>query len=345
MFLSSIFTGPRILLLGAILLAMHPPVFLSALPKEEGLRISLGLFLFYLIRGIVMPFSNFLLLLEVPLFVIATLTSLLLVPDALVPGWHSVLLIFAPLSILLEGIAVIEIILDLNMLLGERLYDFSSALKATLLFACAAVYGGTLWAVAFLLQLHYMNGSLDATSAGAVAVLLTLLLIFTSLTLFSAHASIFDCVLLALYLGYDIAWISLEWKSPLAGLLNRQSSLSEFLETTIWLGTPLGSLRSMLKTIFSNAMPPHLFVHLLVQLILFSTAISLYERCNQDDEEESKISILWKRFGKALLVLFYTSAWLYYSRRTDLEIRVNWGRWMNAGLVLALYARYLAIGE
>ena len=129
----------------ALILAF-PPVFFTAVTTDEGLRISLGLFLFYTLRGLVAMISlskyrstqsvvflrtnQLLQLAEVPLFFGIIWSSLKLIPScSLVRLYEYFLLALGPLFTLLEGIAAMECILEIDPVYGESMAELNNVGK------------------------------------------------------------------------------------------------------------------------------------------------------------------------------------------------------------------------
>ena len=220
------------------------------------------------------------------------------------------------------------------------------------MFGHALAFGIIGWVV----QSHLAQGTLTVPSAASIAVLCTLLLVLTFVTLISEHALITDSTLLALYLSYNVIWIGSEWTKQrhanwfksdaytwvmhvLARVLPEEwlslLSVNQTVHSLVWLGTPLTSIHSMLRTLLS-LIAPSIIIHVSVQVGLFVLAARLFGQANvfesdEDGEESVGLSttflegaqdwlfnIFWPCLGRSLLILLYTHTWLLQVKRSDI---------------------------
>ena len=128
------------------------------------------------------------------------------------------------------------------------------------------------------------------------------------ITLISEHALITDSALLALYLSYNVIWIGSEWTRQrhtnwfnsdaytwfihsLARVLPQEwlslMNINQTVHSLVWLGAPLTSIHSMLKTLLS-LIAPSVIIHVFVQVALFVLAARLFGQANVMDTDEDE---------------------------------------------------------
>lgn len=227
------------------------------------------------------------------------------------------------------------------------------------------------------------------------------MLVLTFATLVSEHALITDSSLLAVYLSYNVAWIGTEWTKQrnigwfksdaytwfihLAARVLPEEWLSlmninQTVHSLVWLGSPLTSIHSMLRTLLS-LIAPSVIIHISVQVALFVLAARLFGQANIiDDEEDGEESVglsgtfiediqdwlfnvFWPCFGRSLLIILYTHTWLLQIKRNDiltaspydpligrdrslmheLATNPNAARWCNVIVCFLIYVKHLMV--
>ena len=264
------------------------------------------------------------------------------------------------------------------------------------LFAHTLAFGVIGWVI----QGHLTQGTLSAFSAASVAVVCTLMLVLTFATLVSEHALITDSSLLAIYLSYNLAWIGTEWTNQrntnwfksdaytwfihlAARVLPKEwlslMSIKQTVHALVWLGAPLTSIHSMLRTLLS-LIAPSIIIHVSVQVALFVLAARLFGQANAIDGEEGGegdgfsstfiedtqdwlFNVFWPCLGRSLLILLYTHTWLLQVKRNDiltvspydplagsnqslmysLATNPNVARWCNVIVCLSIYVKHLLV--
>lgn len=212
----------------------------------------------------------------------------------------------------------------------------------------------------------YLSGLIKTVvSASLVAVLITLLLILTGLTLLVDHASITDCSLLALYLTYNL-WIIARTRASDISIRSPGSAgaargrlgggvVDFFLtHTTAWAGGHYaGRAGGSLTNILSAALAMfsvEIVASLLIQMSIFLLLARLYRRARVGSEVEEGggaiqwiLAVLWPCYGKCLLVAMYTYSWLTFTNQAVLPIGLDpvmW-RWVGMFGCILLYVRHL----
>lgn len=151
---------------------------------------------------------------------------------------------------------------------------------------------------------------------------------------------------------------------------SRWFDFQQTLTALVWFSGPLTSIHSMIQTLL-GLMSVQIVAHLTVQIFIFVFAARLFGTSGTldvvsssssignslvDDEDDARISpaadwlfnVLWPCFGRALLILIYTYAWLLQARRSDLlhvpfYATPNAARWANIVLCLVIYVRHLML--
>lgn len=241
--------------------------------------------------------------------------------------------------------------------------------------ACLGLYA---FSGSVIVQFYLMGLIKTVVSASLVAVLITLLLILSGLTLLVDHASITDCSLLALYLTYNL-WIiartrasdisirSLGSAAAARGRLGGGSGVVDFFlaYTTSWTDHLRGSSSSSsssLSGILSAALSMfsvEIVASLLIQMSIFLLLARLYRQARSSSEAEAGesasssaqgggaiqwiLAVLWPCYGKCLLVAMYTYSWLTFTSQAVLPIGLDpvmW-RWVGMFGCILLYVRHL----
>lgn len=151
---------------------------------------------------------------------------------------------------------------------------------------------------------------------------------------------------------------------------SRWLDFQQTLNALVWFAGPLTSIHSLIQTLL-GLMSVQIAAHLAVQILVFVLAARLFGASGAsdvassrssignslvDDESDEHVSpaadwlfnVLWPCFGRALLILIYTYAWLLQARRADLlhvpfYATPNAARWTNVVLCLAIYVRHLML--
>lgn len=138
------FATSRILTVSAIILAF-PPVFTS-LGKDEGLKLSLALFIYYLIQGLfyllamsrggiklrnLINHSKLFHFSEIPMLLSSIWIGLKWIPVQVLRPYEHLLIWCCPVAILLEALAAMIIILDFGETWSESLSQSSIAFQVS----------------------------------------------------------------------------------------------------------------------------------------------------------------------------------------------------------------------
>lgn len=367
-----------------LLIAAFPPVVFTSLKMTEGLKISLGLFMFYFFHSALSYTlhwkhqSAISQLVDIPVFFGVIWSALRIIPKSACRFYEIALLATGPLMTVTEAIAVMDIALSIGPVFGENITELSLPGKLAILGACVGAYTVGFGSIAYLAYWYAVEGTLSTASSAAIAVTVTLLVVLSCWTVASPHGLVTDSALLTLYVAYNLAWCASQWSDPnRVGLNGIQSYIegllyhlninikSEWLETlhSLVLLPPIDaipSVRSMAATLMA-LLSPRVLCHIGVQLMLFIIALKVHAMSRREEFEESEEGIDWKRFAltfmRPILVAVCTYAWLVLERPTDIIdftipswIRFaakdqRFSRWIGIVLCLAIYAQHLLKGR
>lgn len=156
-------------------------------------------------------------------------------------------------------------------------------------------------------------------------------------------------------------------------------NIRQTVHSLVWLGAPLTSIHSMLRTLLS-LIAPSIIIHVSIQVALFVLAARLFGQANGTDYDEDGESVglsstyieatqdwlfnvFWPSFGRSLLILLYTHTWLLQIKRNDvltsspynppaksdtsllyeLATNPNVARWTNIIVCLLIYVKHLTV--
>jgi hypothetical protein len=303
----------------AALILAFPPV-LNKFGRTEGLLMSLSLVLFYTFRGIIViatsdnggerkrivTTNQFFQFAEIPLMFGIIWLGLNFLPEWLAIPYEKLLLWSTPIFVLLEGLSAVVIILECGERCSLALENATFLPKILLIMISAGLCAVS---IAIILDI-YAAGLLGVASASFVASIVTLMIVLTIGTMAVDHASIGDASLMFLYITYNIWCITRRAQPQTLGYLQRMYSLFSFKSTT---PSILSTLNSMLA-MFSM----EIVVHLVFQMCVFVVAVRLITKAfsentakETEDWQNWIFNYLWPTFGKLILVLVYTYAWLH----------------------------------
>ena len=301
----------------AALILAFPPVF-NRFGRTEGLLMSLSLVLFYTLRGIiviattnrerktVVTTNQFFQFAEIPMMFAVVWFGLNFMPDWLAIPYERLLLWSTPMFVLLEGLSAMIIILECGERCSLALENASVILKALLVIVSAGLCAVS---IAIILDI-YAAGLLGVASASFVASVVTLMVVFTIATMAVEHASIGDASLMFLYITYNIWCITRRPQPQSINYLQKIYSMFSFKSSS---PSILSALNNML-TMFSM----EIVVHLVFQMCVFVMAVRLITKAfsentmkETEDWQDWIFNYLWPTFGKLILVLVYTYAWLH----------------------------------
>ena len=373
----------RLLALIAIILAF-PPVF-SRQGYTEGLLMSLSLVTFYSLRGLlsladisafskssaVRP-SQFFAFTEIPAIFASVYFGLKTLPEWLAFPYQWTLLASSPLFVLLEGISSMVIILECGERCSDALGDSSNSIKALVATICFGVFGVSF----YMINEIYLSGLLSIASArykyiisfisSFIASVCTILIGLTALTIFVEHGTITDAAMLCLYVTYNIWCVTRSWKEQFMSAVRIESVFDYFISPSKLFGSVNTSHLSILASITSLAsmFSVEIVVHLMIQMCVFVIAVKLIGRAirnqgrkngeSEDMENEDSwlsyqdwiFNVLWPSFGKLILVLVYTYAWILHTQ-PELVLKewswynpITW-RYVNVVMILLIYLKHL----
>ena len=110
-------------------------------------------------------------------------------------------------------------------------------------------------------------------------------------------------------------------------------NIKQTVHSLVWLGAPLTSIHSMLRTLLS-LIAPSIIIHMSVQMGLFVLAARLFGQANDpdygedgdsatfssaflEDTQDWLFNVFWPCLGRSLLILLYTHTWLLQVKRND----------------------------
>jgi hypothetical protein len=178
----------------------------------------------------------------------------------------------------------------------------------------------------------------------------------TGLTVFIEHGCIIDAAMLSLYITYNIWCISRSWKESFLKAVQFESFFNHFVFKSSIFPTnshPILSAVTSLISMFSV----EIVVHLMFQMCVFVLAVRFISQAINEysGEEDDKnrlayqdwiFNILWPSFGKLVLVIVYTYAWILHTRPDLVQSDWSWCnpitcRYINIIMVLLIYLKHL----
>lgn len=176
--------------------------------------------------------------------------------------------------------------------------------------------------------------------------------------------------MLTLYVTYNIWCITRSWKDQFLSAMQMDSVFDYFMNPSrLFMASPgfLGSSNTILSAITSlvSMFSVEIVVHLMIQMCVFVIAVrfigSALKRTNNSDhagEQQPKgdsswmsyqdwiFNVLWPSFGKLVLVLVYTYAWILHTQPDLVQKDWSWfnpttWRYVNISMILLIYLKHL----
>lgn len=196
------------------------------------------------------------------------------------------------------------------------------------------------------------------------------------MTVFIEHGTITDVAMLSLYVTYNVWCMTRSWKDQFLSAVRIESVFDYFSNPLRFLtssyvspsSTPILTTITSLTSMFSV----EIVVHLMIQMCVFVLAVKLIGRAirrntgkeekivSEDDEKRELASeenswlayqdwifnVIWPSFGKLVLILVYTYAWILHTRPELTGSQLSWynpttWRYINVVMVLVLYLKHL----
>lgn len=283
---------------------------------------------------------------EIPLCLAGIYLGLQWLPGWVVRPYEGLLLAISPIVTILEGLASMVIITSAGQGLSDFLHDRSAAWQAFFGAVCVGLYSVSSMVI---FSLYYSGQVSTLATASLVAVVLTLVGVLSAGTVMLEHGVITDAALLFLYVTYNI-WTLTSGKA--APLPMQTRNLLGYLNGLSWTAAPsqdslLGIVGSLLA-MFSVELLTGLFI----QMSVFLMAGRLIDTSGDPDEVKAArastlrrwlFGAVWPCFGKAILILVYTYAWLAHGLSTPVAWYIDPGmwRWINIFFCLTVYMKHL----
>ncbi len=283
---------------------------------------------------------------EIPLALGAIYYGLQHIPVCIVQPYETVLLSISPLITIFEGLATMIIIVSSGQGLSSFLESRPAIYHAFFGAICLGLYTVSTMAI---FSLYYSGQIHTLVTASLVAVILTLLAVLSIGTVMLEHGVVTDSALLFLYITYNI-W-NLTRKIEPVEYNSSGLKLMHYISSVSWSSPTHDSLVSVIESIF-KMFSVELLTGLFIQMSVLLMAWKLIDNSEDPDEvkavksfnfREWLFNVLWPCFGKSILILIYTYAWLAHGVASPVPwyIEPSLWRWINIFFCLTIYLKHL----
>lgn len=213
---------------------------------------------------------------------------------------------------------------------------------------CLAIY---LVSSMVIFSLYYSEEIKTLVTASLVSCALTLVGVLTMGTVMLEHGVITDAALVFLYITYNI-WTLVKDEAVQQPVTYQTNNLFNYLTNKFsWSAPSHESLVSVIGALF-KMFSIELLASLFIQISVLLMASKIIDRSDDPDEiktvrtfsfREWLFNVIWPCFGKPILILIYTYAWLTQglSAQVPWYIQPKLWRWINIFFCLTIYMKHL----